>query len=78
MQDSDCVEFLQWALPRLKRPSPGFRKVRKSANASTDAGKGLACPVRSVTPLFFRTSQKLKGLHAPYAASPNTLILGSL
>jgi len=28
MQDSECVEFLQWALPRLKRPWPGFRKVR--------------------------------------------------
>lgn len=28
MQDSDCVEFLQWALPRLHRCWPGFRKVR--------------------------------------------------
>jgi len=28
MQDSDCVEFLQWALPRLKRRWPGYRKVR--------------------------------------------------
>lgn len=28
MQDSDCVEFLQWALPRLHRHWPGFRKVR--------------------------------------------------
>lgn len=28
MQDSDCVEFLQWALPRLHRRWPGFRKVR--------------------------------------------------
>ena len=29
MTDSDCVEFLQWALPRLKMRWPGFRKVRK-------------------------------------------------
>lgn len=28
MKDSDCVEFLQWALPRLKRRWAGFRKVR--------------------------------------------------
>lgn len=28
MQDSDCVEFLQWALPRLHRCWPGFRRVR--------------------------------------------------
>lgn len=28
MQDSECVEFLQWALPRLHRRWPGFRKVR--------------------------------------------------
>ncbi len=28
MQDSQCIEFLQWALPRLKRRWPGFRKVR--------------------------------------------------
>ncbi len=28
MQDFDCVEFLQWSLPRLKRRWPGFRKVR--------------------------------------------------
>src|SRR3989344_5540558 len=28
MQDSDCVEFLQWALPQLHRRWQGFRKVR--------------------------------------------------
>jgi chemotaxis protein methyltransferase CheR len=28
MQDRECVAFLQWALPRLKRPWQGFRKVR--------------------------------------------------
>jgi len=28
MRDSDCVEFLQWVLPRLHRRWPGFRKVR--------------------------------------------------
>ena len=29
MRDSDCVAFLQWALPRLQLHWPGFRKVRK-------------------------------------------------
>jgi chemotaxis protein methyltransferase CheR len=29
MKDVDCVEFLQWALPRLRMRWPGFRKVRK-------------------------------------------------
>ena len=28
MQDADCAEFLQWALPRLHRRWQGFRKVR--------------------------------------------------
>jgi chemotaxis protein methyltransferase CheR len=28
MTDSECVEFLQWALPRLRFRWPGFRKVR--------------------------------------------------
>ena len=28
MKDSDCVQFLQWALPRLHMRWPGFRKVR--------------------------------------------------
>jgi len=30
MQDSECVEFLQWALPRLHRRWSGFRKVRRT------------------------------------------------
>jgi len=30
MRDSECVEFLQWALPRLARRWPGFRKVRRT------------------------------------------------
>jgi chemotaxis protein methyltransferase CheR len=29
MQDSDCVKFLQWALPKLRMRWPGFRKVRR-------------------------------------------------
>ncbi len=29
MKDSDCVQFLQWALPRLQMRWPGFRKVRR-------------------------------------------------
>jgi len=29
LSDSDCVAFLQWALPRLRMRWPGFRKVRK-------------------------------------------------
>jgi chemotaxis protein methyltransferase CheR len=29
MSDSQCVAFLQWALPRLQMRWPGFRKVRK-------------------------------------------------
>jgi chemotaxis protein methyltransferase CheR len=28
MKDIDCVEFLQWCLPRLRFRWPGFRKVR--------------------------------------------------
>lgn len=27
-KDSDCITFLQWALPKLKLRWPGFRKVR--------------------------------------------------
>jgi len=30
MKDADCVQFLQWALPRLRLHWPGFRKVRGS------------------------------------------------
>ncbi len=45
MQDSDCVEFLQWALPRLKRPWPGFRKVRTQVCKRIDRRwKGLGLP----------------------------------
>lgn len=29
MKDQECVQFLQWALPRLQMHWPGFRKVRK-------------------------------------------------
>ena len=28
MHDRECIAFLQWALPRLRRPWAGFRKVR--------------------------------------------------
>lgn len=28
MRDTECVALLQWALPRLRRRWPGFRKVR--------------------------------------------------
>lgn len=29
MKDSECVQFLQWALPALRMRWPGFRRVRK-------------------------------------------------
>lgn len=29
MKDDECVRFLQWALPRLGKRWPGFRKVRR-------------------------------------------------
>ncbi len=29
MNDRDCVQFLQWALPQLRMRWPGFRKVRR-------------------------------------------------
>lgn len=29
MRDTDCVDFLQWALPRMGFRWPGFRKVRR-------------------------------------------------
>lgn len=29
MRDEECVDFLQWALPRLGLSWPGFRKVRR-------------------------------------------------
>jgi chemotaxis protein methyltransferase CheR len=45
MPDSECVEFLQWALPRLHRRWPGFRKVRAQVCKRIDRrwkGLGLA------------------------------------
>ena len=47
MHDSDCVEFLQWALPRLHRRWPGFRKVRAQVCKRIDRrckALGLAGP----------------------------------
>ncbi|MDH3563084.1 MAG: chemotaxis protein CheR [Gammaproteobacteria bacterium] len=47
MQDSDCVEFLQWVLPRLHRRWPGFRKVRAQVCKRIDRrckALGLAGP----------------------------------
>lgn len=29
MKDSECIAFLQWALPKLEMRWPGFRKVRR-------------------------------------------------
>jgi chemotaxis protein methyltransferase CheR len=29
LKDAECIEFLQWALPRLRLRWPGFRKVRR-------------------------------------------------
>ena len=29
MKNAECVDFLQWALPRLGMRWPGFRKVRR-------------------------------------------------
>jgi chemotaxis protein methyltransferase CheR len=37
MRDSDCVAFLQWALPRLHMRWPGFRKVRRTVCKRIDA-----------------------------------------
>jgi chemotaxis protein methyltransferase CheR len=31
MKDAACINFLQWALPKLNMRWPGFRKVRKQA-----------------------------------------------
>ncbi len=36
MKDSDCVEFLQWALPQLGMRWPGFRKVRRQVCRRVD------------------------------------------
>lgn len=47
MRDAECVEFLQWALPRLQRRWPGFRKVRTQVCKRVDRrwkALGLAGP----------------------------------
>jgi chemotaxis protein methyltransferase CheR len=36
VKDSQCVEFLQWALPHLRMRWPGFRKVRKQVGRRID------------------------------------------
>lgn len=36
MKDGDCVEFLQWALPRLHLRWPGYRKVRRQVCRRVD------------------------------------------
>jgi len=36
MTDQQCVEFLQWALPRLRLRWPGFRKVRRQVHKRID------------------------------------------
>lgn len=36
MKDAECVDFLQWALPRLRRRWPGFRKVRRTTCKRVD------------------------------------------
>ena len=45
MTDSECVELLQWALPRLQFRWPGFRKVRRQVRKRIERrlqGLGLA------------------------------------
>ncbi len=32
MTDQECIQFLQWALPRLGLRWPGFRKVRRQVH----------------------------------------------
>jgi hypothetical protein len=32
MTDSECVDFLQWALPQLGLRWPGFRKVQRQVH----------------------------------------------
>lgn len=47
MKDAECVAFLQWALPRLHRRWPGFRKVRRTTCKRIDrrmAALALATP----------------------------------
>ena len=36
MKDADCVEFLQWLLPKLQMRWPGFRKVRRQVCKRVD------------------------------------------
>lgn len=36
MKDSDCVQFLQWALPEMRMRWPGFRKVRRQVCKRVD------------------------------------------
>ncbi|MGE5195311.1 MAG: CheR family methyltransferase [Deltaproteobacteria bacterium] len=36
MKDCECVDFLQWALPRLRMRWPGFRKVRRQVCKRVD------------------------------------------
>jgi len=40
MTDQQCVEFLQWALPRLRMRWPGFRKVRRQVHKRIDRRMG--------------------------------------
>jgi len=45
MTDSECVEFLQWALPRLRFRWPGFRKVRRQVRRRIERRlQGLGLP----------------------------------
>ncbi len=37
MKDDECVRFLQWALPRLGKRWPGFRKVRRQVCKRIDS-----------------------------------------
>ena len=36
MNDLDCVQFLQWALPKMRMRWPGFRKVRRQVCKRVD------------------------------------------
>ena len=42
MKDDECVRFLQWALPRLGKRWPGFRKVRRQVC------RRIACRLRDL------------------------------
>lgn len=46
MTDQQCVDFLQWVLPRLRLRWPGFRKVRRQVRKRIDrrlSELGLGC-----------------------------------